>query len=337
MNASVTLGPDAQVLVTGATGFIGSELVRQLSATGARVRAIARPSSDRTELDRLGVEVVVGNVYDPAVVDKALLGVNYIFHVASGFREAGIPDEEHRRVNVDSTQLLARGAASLDGFARFVHVSTVGVHGHIENPPADESAPFAPGDIYQITKVEAEEWIRSFAAEKSLPLTVVRPAPVYGPGDLRLLKVFKFAKLRFVPLIGWSKGLFHLVHVEDLVRFMVLAASSDEALGEIFICGNVEPTSIKGMVRSVAEHLGTKPTFVRIPAAPVFLVARIVEALCKAVSIEPPIYPRRVAFFTKDRSFDTTKARSLPGFELHYDNESGIAMTVDWYREKGLL
>ncbi|MEO0344794.1 MAG: NAD-dependent epimerase/dehydratase family protein [Pseudomonadota bacterium] len=323
------------VLVTGATGFTGRVLVERLAALGCHVRAIVRSSSDRSALEALGVDIRTGDVFDETVIADACRGVHVIFHVAAAYREPGIKDEMYTKVHVESTRYLAACAAQEASLLRFVHVSTVGVHGHIESPPADETAPFAPGDVYQDTKAEAELWIRDFAKSEAMPLTVIRPAAIFGPGDSRLLKVFKFARLPVVPLIGKTRGLYHLIHVEDLVAFMILAAAADDAAGEVFICGNEVATSIREMIQSTADLIGTRPRFVRIPAAPVFGMARLVEVLCKALGLAPPIYPRRVAFFTKDRAFDTAKMRGLAGFEYKYDNASGIAATVRAYRDSG--
>ena len=329
---------NATVLVTGATGFTGSVLVRRLAETGCTVRAIARPSSDRSALDDLPVDWHTGDVFDPATVDAAIAGVDYVFHVAAAYRSAGITDETYRKVHVDSTRLLAQAAVDrAPDLQRFVHFSTVGVHGHIDNPPADEDAPYKPGDIYQDTKHEGEQLIRRFAAENSLPLTVIRPAAILGPADDRLLKLFKMAKLPVVPIIGRSKGMYHLIHVEDLVAFAQFAADSEHALGNVYICGNEHPTSIREIIATVAAELGTTPRFIRLPAWPIFAIARGCEIVCKGIGVEPPIYPRRVAFFTKDRAFDTAKMRGVPGFELRFDNKTGIVDTLHGYQNAGRL
>lgn len=326
------------VLVTGGTGFTGVHLVRRLAETGARVRVVARPSSDRAPLADLDIDWIEGDVFDPEVIARAVPGAGYIFHVAAAYREAKISDEVYWNVHVKSTQLLAEAARAEPGLKRFVHVSTIGVHGHVEEPPADEEYRFAPGDAYQETKVEAELWIRDFARTHDLPLTVIRPAGIYGPGDRRLLKVFRMARMPVVPILGMkSKALYHLIHVTDLVEFMVLAATREETLGEVYICGNAEHIAFTDMVRIVAGKLGRTPRFVRLPAAPFFLAGDLCEAVCKPLGIEPPIYRRRVAFYTKDRSFDTRKMRAHTGYTYRYDNRAGIEALTDWYRKEGWL
>ena len=333
----MTIGKGDVVLATGATGFTGIHLVKALCDTGADVRAIVRAGSKTQVLDGLPITYFRGDVFDEATCREAAQGVTYIFHVAAAFREAKIDDNVYHRVHVESTQHLARAVADNAGFKRFVHISTMGVHGHIDNPPADETYRFAPGDAYQRTKVEAETWIRDHARETGLPLTVVRPCAIYGPGDMRLLKVFRMARMPVVPVLGFgSKNLYHLVHVEDLVNFMIYAAQQETTLGEVYLCGADEPIRLVDMIGRIADRLGRRARILRLPVTPFFWAGDLCEAVCKPLGIEPPIYRRRVAFYTKDRAFDTSKMRGT-GFTNRYSNETGIDALTDWYKEAGWL
>jgi dihydroflavonol-4-reductase len=240
-------------------------------------------------------------------------------------------------VHLESTQLIAREMMEQGSLQRFVHVSTVGVHGHVENSPADESAPFSPGDIYQQTKADAELWLRTYAAAQGMPLTVMRPAAIYGPGDRRLLKLFRLAKLPLVPLIGPGQGFYHLIHVDDLVQSLLQGGMDPRAAGEVFICGNAEPIRLKEVIREIAGHLGHRPRFLHLPEAPIFLAARFCEDVSKRLGLEPILYPRRVAFFTKERSFNTDKLHTLLEFREQYSNREGLRQTCDWYRQNGWL
>ena len=325
------------VLVTGATGFTGSVLVRKLCEAGATVRAIARASSKIETLADLPIEWIRGEVFDPDTIKRAAADVDFIFHLAAAYREARVSDEHYHRVHVSSTELLLDAVRGNRKFRRFVHASTVGVHGHIDEPPANEEYRFNPGDMYQQTKAEGELLLRKRAPQQQTPFAVVRPAAIFGPGDRRLLKVFKLAAKPIFPILGWGKCLYHLIHVQDLANCFLACATHPNAENEIFICGNPEPVTLVEFGKTVADELGRKLRVLRIPATPFFVAGAICEILCKPLGIEPPIYRRRVAFFTKDRAFDTRKLRERLSFTYEYGNREGIVETTRWYRAQGWL
>lgn len=338
MSLSLEFPRSTRVLITGATGYTGQVLARKLVGCGCDVVAIARASSNRSALSDLPIKWIEGDVFDPRVIAQATEGVEYVFHVAAAYREAKISDETYTKVHIESTMLLAQAVLRSERFKRFVHVSTVGVHGHIDEPPADEEYRFSPGDIYQRTKADAELWIRKYSQETGLPLTVIRPAAIYGPGDKRLLKLFKMATKRFFPLFGRGQGLYHLIHVEDLTDIFITAALHPKAQGEVFIAGNPEPSRLQDIARVIASELGnTRLRFVRFPSWPLFLAADLCEAICKPFGIEPPLYRRRVAFFTKDRAFNAQKLRVALEYSYSYSVEKGLQSTARWYREQGWL
>ena len=139
------------LLVTGATGFTGRKLAERLLGESLRVRAMVRRSSDAHDLERMGADLVVAGLRDPSSVRRAVEGVDVVYHLAGIFREASESRRKMFEVNVEETRSLLDA-----GVTRFAHCSTVGVHGDVKNPPADEAAPYAPGDIYQESKLEAE-------------------------------------------------------------------------------------------------------------------------------------------------------------------------------------
>jgi len=327
----------SKVLVTGGTGFTGSVLLRKLVEAGMNVTAIARTSSNTQPLLDLDINWVRGEVYEEETVREAAQDVEYIFHVAAAYREAKLTDDDYYNVHVLSTQLLAHAAKQSPHFKRFIHTSTVGVHGHIEDPPADETYRFNPGDIYQRTKAKAENWLREYGLDQGIEFTMIRPAAILGPQDRRLLKVFKLATKPFYLLLGRKECLYHLIHVEDLTDIMIMTATHPAAKNDVFICGNPSAVTIREMGRIVADELGYPFHPIQLPAWPFFLLGDICEAICRPLHIEPPIYRRRVAFFTKDRSFDTSKLRSKLGYQVRYSNEEGIRRTARAYVDKGWL
>ncbi len=325
------------VLVTGATGFTGIVLTRKLVDAGLKVSAVARKSSDLSPLAGLDIQWFRGDVFDEKTMIPALQGQEYVFHVAAAFRDAKSFEKDYWNVHVKSTQIIANEVLKNPEFKRYIHISTIGVHGHIANPPATEEYPFSPGDGYQRTKLEAEQWLNPFAAENDLSYTIIRPAAIYGPGDRRLLKLFKMALKSYFPLLGKGKCMYHLVHVDDLTNTFIIAATHPDAQGETIISGANEPIGIADMAQIVAEHFNKKFNVLRLPIGPFFLVADICEAVCKPLKIEPPIYRRRVAFYSKDRHFDVSKMRNVLGYEPGHTNKEGIIETADWYVDQGWL
>jgi len=325
------------VLVTGATGFTGIVLTRKLVEAGLKVSAVARKTSNLAPLEGLDVTWFRGDVFDETIMKEALAGQQYVFHVAAAFREAKSTEKDYWNVHVKSTQIIAEEVMKYTEFKRYIHISTIGVHGHIENPPATEEYRFAPGDGYQRTKLQAEEWLNDFALKNSLSYTIIRPAAIYGPGDRRLVKLFKMALKPYFPLLGKGNCMYHLVHVDDLTNSFIIAATHPDAQGETFISGAEEPIAIADIAHIVARHFGKKTKVIRLPIAPFFLLGDICEFLCKPLKIEPPIYRRRVAFYSKDRHFDISKMKNILGYSPRHSNKDGIIETADWYVEQGWL
>lgn len=325
------------VLVTGATGFTGIVLTRKLVEAGLKVSAVARTSSNLEPLKDLDINWFRGDVFDEKVMKEALAGQQYVFHVAAAFREAKSTEKDYWNVHVRSTQIIAEEVIKDPDFKRYIHISTIGVHGHIEDPPATEEYRFAPGDGYQRTKLQAEEWLNDFAAKNPISYTIIRPAAIYGPGDRRLVKLFKMALKSYFPLLGKGNCMYHLVHVDDLTNSFIIAATHPDAQGETIISGAEEPIAIADIARIVADHFGKTIKVVRLPIGPFFLIADICEFLCKPLKIEPPIYRRRVAFYSKDRNFDISKMKNVLGYSPRHSNKEGIIETADWYVEKGWL
>lgn len=325
-----------RVLVTGATGFTGSHLVRSLVEAGHRVRIITRAAVKAQERLPSGIEILEGDVSDADIARPAVKGCSVIYHLAAAFREAGLPDERYHRVHVDGTRHLLEAARD-EKIRRFVHCSTIGVHSHIANPPADETWPHTPGDVYQATKSEGEKLALAYHAEQQLPVTVVRPAAIYGPGDMRLLKLFKaIAHRRFV-MIGSGDVHFHMVHVDDLVRALQLLATHDAAVGQVFIIAHAECCTLNQLAARIAQIYEVPRPKLHVPAWPFFVAGAICEKVCIPLRLTPPIYRRRVAFFTKNRSFRIDKARRLLGFEPQVPLHVGLSETARWYRANGLV
>jgi len=324
-----------KTLVTGATGFTGSNLCRRLVADGETVTAWVRPSSDTSVLDGLGVTCNVVDICDTGQVAEHIEGFDTIYHLAAAFRVEHVDTGEFWRVNVDATRNLLQ-AAERSAIGRFVHCSTVGVQGNIDDPPATEDYRYAPGDHYQSSKMEGEILALKHV-ESGAPVSIVRPVGIYGPGDRRFLKLFRpISRGRFV-MIGSGDVLYHLTYIDDLVDGIVRAGRRPEAIGEVFTLAGARYTTLSELVVAIADAVGTRPPKYRLPYGPVYAASVVCEKLCRTVRVSPPLYPRRVEFFEKDRAFDISKARELLGYDPGVDLEDGLARTAAWYREQGLI
>jgi dihydroflavonol-4-reductase len=281
------------------------------------------------------VEVIGADVRDESAVRSALRDVDLVYHLAAVFRRAGVPDSEYRTVHVDATRMLIEAAADA-GVRRVVHCSTVGVHGDVQgDAPATEDAPFHPMDIYQRTKLEGESMARETGRRIGMQVTVVRPGPIYGPGDRRLLKLIGGVARRRFRLLGSGRPRFQMVYVDDLIDGMVLAGNRAEADGRTYILTGAEAPTLTELVNEIAEVANVPPPRVRLPVWPFWLLGAACEAVCIPLRIEPPLFRRRVKFFTSNRWFDTSRARRELGFAPKVGLREGLERTLDSYRRLG--
>jgi dihydroflavonol-4-reductase len=307
-------------------------LALKLAAIGYPVRALVRDPARAAALEEAGVTLVQGDVRDPASARAAVAGIDTVYHLAAVFRTAGQPNSEYRMVHVNGTRHLVEASAAA-GVRRFVHCSTVGVHGSVDrDAPATEEAPFRPGDIYQRTKLEGEQMAVETANRVGLPLTVVRPGPIYGPGDRRFLKMIGgIARRRFV-LLGDGTPRFQMVYIDDLTEGFRLAGEVPAAVGRTYIITGDEAPTLNELVNQIAAIAKVRPPPFRLPVWPFYLAGAVFEAVCIPLRIEPPIYRRRVKFFTSNRWFDTSRARRELGFVARVPLAVGIERTLESYR-----
>lgn len=324
-----------RILVTGATGFTGGHLARALAAGGHDVRALVRDPARARDLDEAGVELTIGDLRDPAPLAAAVTGVEVVYHIAAIYRSAGVSRDSYRAVNATAVRRLVDAAARA-GVRRVVHCSTVGVHGDIEHPPANEGAPLKPGDVYQVTKLEGERLARDAAQRLGIEVTIARPSGIYGPGDRRLLKLFRNVIRRF-PILGSGEIYYHLTYIDDLVEGLRLCGEHPAAANRTYILAGGEVTTLNQLVRLIAEVAGVRPPTVHLPVWPFWVAGAVCEMVCVPLNIEPPLYRRRVDFFTKSRAFDITRARGEIGYAPRVALRDGIKRTLDWYRQHGWI
>jgi dihydroflavonol-4-reductase len=326
-----------RVLVTGATGFTGGHLARALRARGDEVTAMVRSVQGAALLSQDGIRTVVGDLARPATLPEAVRGgFDIIYNIAALYRQAGLADSVYHQVNATGVGQLIEAAARA-GVRRVVHCSTVGVHGDVEHPPANEDAPLRPGDVYQVSKAAGEEIAREAGARTGVEVVIARPSGIYGPGDRRLLKLFRgVARRRFV-ILGDGKIFYHLTYINDLVEGLRLCGAVPAAAGRTYILAGAEIPVLNDLALMIAEEAHVPPPRLHLPVWPFWFAGAVCESICAPFGIEPPIYRRRVDFFTKSRAFDISRARAELGYAPQISLRQGIQRTLVWYKQHGWL
>jgi nucleoside-diphosphate-sugar epimerase len=325
----------SKALVTGANGFVGSHLTRMLLRQGAKVRVLVRNKELPVvkEFASLGAEVFTGDLRDAQTVKNAASGIDYVFHIGAIFREAKFPDEVYFDINLGGTRNVIT-ACRESGVRRLLYCSTNGVHGGHSESPVSEDAPFAPSDVYQQSKAAAE---REVANCEDLDFAIIRPAMIWGEGDLRFLKLFRGVSRRRLPIIGDGKSWTHWIDAEDLAQAFILAAVRPEASRQAYLIAGNRPVPLEYVYQTIAKLAGVKVLPFKIPALPIQLLGSLVELLVKPLGIEPPLHRRRADFFIKHRIFDTSKARRELGFCPRGDFEEECERVFRWYQAQGYL
>jgi nucleoside-diphosphate-sugar epimerase len=270
-----------RVLVTGATGMLGSHLVEFLVKKGVTVRALVRRSSDTTLLEKMPIEVLKADVFDPGDLAVAAEDADSVFH-AAGYLTTGAAFGEgdwisYQRNNVDLTGLLAEAAARA-GVRRFVFSSSVSVYGPSAQSPVAESAPLNPVSHYGRSKVLAERTLLE-ARSHGMAVTIVRPTITYGGRDRHFLPALLAVNgLHLLPLVDAGRHFFDVVHVEDVVNAMWTASHSQAAAGQIYNVASGKPMTMHAMFSEVRRLLGSGPQICSISSSTLGAIRPLAEA-----------------------------------------------------------
>jgi nucleoside-diphosphate-sugar epimerase len=325
-----------KTLVTGATGFIGSHLVEQLVARGDEVRCLVRSTSDTHWLGTLPVEIMVGDFFQWESLRQALAGVRIVYH-AAGVTKAR-DKRAYWRVNLDATRRLLDATLKFaESIERFVYVSTQAAVGPSYNgTPVDEKTVPHPIDIYGRSKKAAEEACLEFAGK--LPITIIRPAAVYGPRDHDTFVLFRWLDRGILPIIGSENKRFALIHARDLVEGILAAVEHERAIGQTYLLANQDCPSWGELFSVATQVVGKKLIKWRIPNFSIYVVAAAAEPLSRITG--------RAALFSFEKakeliqgswSCDVGKAKRELGFEPKTPVLEGMRATMEWYRREGWL
>ena len=322
---------DRRVLVTGASGFIGSHLVDRCLCDGYRVRALVRKGNPRIrELRRAGVEVVEGDVREDAAVKAAMKGCDLVFHAAAITSDWGAL-QDFVDINVGGTRRVC-DAAIRYGVDRLVHISSFECFAHYRLDRIDEESPYAlRGASYADTKIGSTMEARA-TADRGLDLCVLHPVWVYGPRDRTLFPLLADS-IRRGQMFYWSRNAtISLVYIDNLVDLCMIAANHPAAVGEAFLVCDGEEMTFEGLCNCIAAGIGATPPSIRLPYHFVHALAGAMEwAFRLAESPTRPLLTRQAVEVLASRAFvDTTKAREMLGWQSGVRQEDGIRLTLDW-------
>jgi nucleoside-diphosphate-sugar epimerase len=324
-----------RLLVTGGTGFVGSHLAESALKKEVEVNVLGlvdSPADSRNAeyLRSLGAAIYAGSITDASLCRSALAGVSHVFHLAVAMREAGFSDDYYKKVNLDGTRTML-DECKRAGVDRFIYCGTIGIFGHRFSGICTEDMPKRPGNIYEETKLAAETLALEYGSEIGLQTLSLRPADVYGPRDQRLRKLFLGVSRGRFPLFGDGSGRRHMVFISDVVSAFEKALQTDSAVGSTFIIAGPEICTLAEFVEKIRAASGNRRFGYRLPLRPMLYAAAITEDVCRAFGVKPPIYRRRMDFFTSDSAFDLSRARSELGWTPTVSLADGIRQTLEYY------
>jgi len=313
--------------ITGSSGFIGSWLLRRLVANGQKVRVLLRATSSILP-EHSNAEIVYGDVRDATVIHSFVKGLGCIVHLANVYQHKASGIGEMTSINQDAAGRLFTAAAE-SGVKRIVYASTAGVHEPVAGV-IDENTPlqYETTDPYERQKIKCEQMLTELGRTGALETVILRPATVYGSGDLRLASFFHMIRSGKFFFIG--NGLNHVswVYIGDLIDAMESAATHPDAAGQAFLITGPETPTLRQLSAQVAEIFGVKPPALSLPVPPFRLAADLCEAIFPRLGVSPPIYRARLRFFTDDRIYSAAKARATLRVSLDTTLKEGLRNTL---------
>jgi dihydroflavonol-4-reductase len=327
-----------RVLVTGASGFVGSAVVKAALARGYRVRAMVRATSPRENLNGLDIEVVEGDMRDPAAMDRALDGIEVLFHVAADYRLWAPDPRDIMRANADGTRVTME-AALRRKVERIVYTSSVAtLRVKDATAPVDETSPNHEREtigVYKRSKVAAERIVEKLVAEQGLPAVIVNPSTPIGPRDIRPTptgRIIVEAALGKIPAFV-DTGL-NLVHVDDCAQGHLLALDRGK-IGERYILGG-DDVLLRDMLATIARLCGRKAPTVALPRWPLYPLALAAQGVAKFTGKEPFVTLDGLRMSRYRMFFSSAKAQAQLGYTARPYAE-GLRDAVEWFRVAGYL
>lgn len=323
-----------KVLVTGAAGLLGSHVAELALERGDDVRVLVRPHEDVSRLAHVGAKVSRGDMADRGSLEAAVDGADCVLHCAARMGPWGA-EEEYESVNVRGPKLMVE-AAMAAGAKRFVHVSSVDVHGLDAGDRADETAPYGvEPDPYCRSKIAGEHVINQLIRERGAPITIIRPGWIYGPRDTRSFARFAgLVERQRMVLIGSGDNHLPLVYVTDVARGTLLAGEADAAVGKTYVLVNDELVTQRDYFTAIARELGVAPPKRHVPYRLALALGGLAETVGHLTRLkrEPPLMRFGPKQLGGENRYVIGRARRELGFSPEVNLAEGVARAVAWYR-----
>jgi nucleoside-diphosphate-sugar epimerase len=318
-----------RVLLTGATGFVGGAVARALLARGHILRVLARQRDKARPLERFGAEIIVGELRDPAALAEAAEKTDAVVH-AAGITAEPLPGD-FTQVNVEGTRNVLEAASGAGTVQRLLYISSMSACGPA---PAggrlSEETPCHPLSAYGRSMLNGERLVRAFG--ERLPVTLVRLPVVYGPGDKKLVPLYRLARLGFLPALKTHSQHLSLLYVDDLGCGVAEALESPQAAGETFFLAHPETVSAPELMQTIGFAAGTEVTVVTVPRAAAFGAAFIAEGLGRLIRLPSPLNTDALTdLWGEDWSCSAARARDILGFEAQVGYREGLRRAAPWY------
>lgn len=330
-----------KVLVTGATGFVGGFLVKRLIKSGDIVTCLVRNLEKAESLKRFGAKLIKGDLKDSKIIQIAVKGQDLVYHLAAIGNSSFVSKKDYHRyyeINAGCTKNLLEGCRNKK-IKKIVHFSSIAVMGLTKDEISDESSICYPVAPYQRSKYETEKIILDYYDKYNLPVVIIRPTMIYGPGNVNfseILRMAKFIKKGIFPLVGNGKNAIPLVHVEDVVNGAILASKHGKP-GEVYIITNDKNYSFNEIIKAISNEIGKKVFIFKVPKIIAQIIIAPMEFISKIFKFKPIFTLKRIESMTANRVFSVEKAKKDLKYKQEISMEEGIKETIAWYKNNNYL
>ena len=324
-----------KVMITGITGFIGSSLAHAFAKEGAQLFGLIRPNSNLNRLANLEVTCIESNVLVPSSLDGVFDWVDVVIHAAGRMPKFGVPELAYHQLHVDGTNNVLSEIEKLDDPPKVLYLSSLDVLGPTADSPLDETAEFNPTSAYARSKASAESLVQIYV-QNGLPVTIVRPGFIYGPGDTHFLRLFQAIQNgRFLTVDG-GKCKCQPTYIDDAIDGMMRCLQNGR-VGETYHIAGPQTVSFRQLANTVAQTLHAKRSVLNLSRSTAMFCAFGLEGFASLLNRKPAFTRAEIAYYSQNHQYNWQKVHTQLGYSPAVELQAGITKTVQWYQEKGLL